>query len=157
MPVTFGRLPLLAPALLLPLLVGIGMALAARRRRRFAEAFGDAPLVRRLAGGVLRGSSWPRALLLLPAAALLGVAAADPRWGRGGGESGAGGADVALVLDDSNSMLTEDVRPNRLERERQAAWALVGGLPASRFGLVVFSGRGYVLAPLTGDAGALEL
>ncbi|HEX2188516.1 MAG TPA: VWA domain-containing protein, partial [Longimicrobiaceae bacterium] len=88
----------------------------------------------------------------------LGLAAADPRWGRAGaGEGGAGGAEVVLVMDASNSMLAEDVRPNRLERQREAARMLVRGLPGSRFGVVAFAGRGYVLSPLTGDPGALEL
>jgi Ca-activated chloride channel family protein len=155
--VTFHRPWLLLLALLLPLAVAAGIVLAARRRRRAAEAFGEYALVRRLARRDLAAFPWRRAALLVPAAALLGVAAADPRWGRSAVEEGAGGAEVVLVLDASNSMLVEDVRPSRLERERAAARDLVRALPASRFGVVVFSARGYVLTPLTGDPGALEL
>ena len=154
---TFFRPWLLPLALVLPLLVGAGLALAVRRRRRVADTFGEHPLVRRLLGADPHRFPWLRAALLLPAAAALGLAAADPRWGRGGGEGEGGGAEVVLVLDASNSMLAEDVAPNRLERERAAARGLVRGLPRSRVGLVVFSGRGYVLTPLTGDLGALEL
>jgi len=154
----FYRPWLLALALLLPLVVGVGIALAVRRRRRAADAFGEYPLVVRLAGRDPGAVPWLRVALLVPAAAALGIAAADPRWGRGGGDgAGMGGAEVVLVLDASNSMLVEDVRPNRLERQREAARALVRGVPESRVGVVVFSGRGYVLTPLTGDPGALEL
>jgi Ca-activated chloride channel family protein len=157
---TFFRVWLLPLALLLPLAVGAGIALAVRRRRRAAEAFGEHPLVVRLSGGRDPGAApWARAALLLPAAAALGLAAADPRWGRGGGDAAdaAGGAEVVLVMDASNSMLVEDVRPNRLERERAAARQIAHGLPDGRLGVVVFSGRGYVLTPLTADPGALEL
>ena len=156
---TFFRPWLLPLVLLLPLAVGAGIALAVRRRRRAAEAFGEHPLVLRLAGRDPGAAQWARAALLVPAAAALGLAAADPRWGRGGDAAGegAGGAEVVLVMDASNSMLVEDVRPNRLERERAAARQLAHGLPGSRMGVVVFSGRGYVLTPLTGDPGAVEL
>ncbi|HEX2202523.1 MAG TPA: vWA domain-containing protein, partial [Longimicrobium sp.] len=66
-------------------------------------------------------------------------------------------ADVILVVDASNSMLVEDVAPNRLEIEREAVRALLGSLRGARVGLVVFAGQGYVVSPLTSDFGALEL
>ena len=64
---------------------------------------------------------------------------------------------MVLVLDASNSMLAEDVRPSRLEREREAARALVDRLAGGRVGLVAFGGSGQVLSPLTADAPALHL
>jgi Ca-activated chloride channel family protein len=141
---------------LLPALVLIGLLLWWRRRREVAEALGDPALVRRLAGTDLRAFPRRRAALLLPAAALVGVAAAGPRWGTASGAPNATQGDVVLVLDASNSMLAEDVRPNRLERERAAARALVDRL-GGRVGLVAFGGSGQVLSPLTSDAAALHL
>lgn len=141
---------------LLPALVGVGLLLWWRRRREVAEALGDPALVRRLAGTDLRRFPLRRAALLLPAAALLGVAAAGPRWGRAAEPGGANG-DVVLVLDASNSMLAEDVRPSRLEVERAAARVLVDRLAAGRVGLVAFGGSGHVLSPLTTDGAALHL
>ena len=141
---------------LFPALLLAGVLLWWRRRREVASALGDAALVRRMAGTDLRAFPWRRAALLLPAAALLGVAAAGPRWGVAA-DPGAARGDVVLVLDASNSMLAEDVRPNRLAREREAARALVARLAGSRVGLVAFGGSGHVLSPLTGDASALHL
>lgn len=141
---------------LLPALLGIGLLLWWRRRREVAGALGDPALVRRLTGTDLRRFPWRRAMLLLPAAALLGVAAAGPRWGQGA-EPSAGRGDVVLVLDASNSMLAEDVRPNRLEAEREAARTLVDRLAGARVGLVAFGGSGHVLSPLTTDGSALHL
>lgn len=141
---------------LLPALVMVGLLLWWRRRREVAGALGDPALVRRLTGTDLRRFPWGRAMLLLPAAALLGVAAAGPRWGQSAEPGGARG-DVVLVLDASNSMLAEDVRPSRLEAERQAARALVDRLAGGRVALVAFGGSGHVLSPLTTDGSALHL
>jgi Ca-activated chloride channel family protein len=141
---------------LLPALVLVGVLLWWRRRREVADALGDPALVRRLAGGDLRAFPARRAALLLPAAALLGLAAAGPRWGSVAGDPNATQGDVVLVLDASNSMLAEDVPPSRLERERDAARGLVDRL-GGRVGLVAFGGSGHVLSPLTSDGTALHL
>lgn len=141
---------------LFPALLLAALLLWWRRRRDVAEALGDPVLVRRLAGSDLRRFPGGRAALLLPAGALLGVAAAGPRWGAA--ESGApGSGDVVLVLDASNSMLVQDVAPSRLERERAMARALVDRLAGSRVGLIAFGGSGHALSPLTSDASAVHL
>jgi Ca-activated chloride channel family protein len=141
---------------LLPALVLAGLLLWWRRRRQVAEALGEPALVARLADSDLRAFAWWRAAFLVPAAALLGVAAAGPRWGAAPIPNTPRG-DVVLVLDASNSMLAEDVRPSRLEAERRAARTLVDGLRESRVGLVAFGGSGHVLSPLTADGAALHL
>jgi Ca-activated chloride channel family protein len=61
-----------------------------------------------------------------------------------------------LVLDASNSMLVEDVRPNRLELERALARDFLRRVEGSRVAIVVFAGSGYVVAPLTRDYDALD-
>ena len=143
---------------LFPALAVAALLLYWRRRRDVARELGDAPLLRRLAGADLFRFPRRRAALVVPAALALGLAAAGPRWGRA--EEPATDArrgDVVLVLDASNSMLAEDVAPNRLERERGAARALLRRLAGSRVALVVFAGNGYVLSPLTADFGSLHL
>jgi Ca-activated chloride channel family protein len=146
------HLIVLFPALLLAALL-----LWWRRRREVAEALGDPALVRRLAGTELRRFPVGRAALLLPAGALLGVAAAGPRWGDFDPGAARGRGDVVLVLDASNSMLVQDVAPSRLERERALARGLVERLGGSRVGLVAFGGSGHPLSPLTTDASAIHL
>ena len=141
---------------LFPALLLAALLLWWRRRREVADALGDPSLVRRLAGTDLRRFPGRRAALLLPAGALLGVAAAGPRWGNAdGGPRGRG--DVVLVLDASNSMLVEDVAPSRLARERALGQALVDRLAGSRVGLIAFGGSGHALSPMTSDASALYL
>jgi Ca-activated chloride channel family protein len=142
---------------LLPAVVGAAMLLWARRRRQAAEALGEAGLVRRLAPTDLLAAPNLRIALVSVAALLLGAAAVGPLWGVERAPRSASAADVVLVLDASNSMRVEDVRPDRLEWERTAARAMLDRLQGSRVGLVVFAGRGYLVSPLTDDFGALEL
>lgn len=142
---------------LFPALMAIALVLWWRRRREVSDALGDPRLVARLTGEDLRAFPAYRAMLLIPAAALLGVAAAGPRWGSVSDDSTPRHGDVVLVLDASNSMLVNDVRPSRLERERAIARELVAALPGSRVGVVAFAGNGQVLTPLTEDATAVSL
>ncbi len=155
--ITFGRPELLWLAPALAALVFLGLLLYARRRRRAVAALGDPALVRRLGAGELARFPWARLALLLPAAAALGLAVADPRWGAQSVESHSSSFSVALAADVSKSMWAQDVSPNRLERERLIARLLLRELAGDRFGVVVFAGRAYVLTPLTSDHAALEL
>lgn len=144
-------------AVALPAVVLAGCWLWARRRRRAAEALGSLDLLERLGAGDLRRFPVVRAALVAGAAAALGLAAAGPRWGIESVEERASAADVVLALDVSKSMLARDVAPNRLERERVLARRLLRELGGDRIGLVAFSGRAYVLSPMTVDHSALQL
>jgi Ca-activated chloride channel homolog len=67
------------------------------------------------------------------------------------------GVDVMIALDVSNSMLAEDIKPNRLEKAKQLVNRLIAQLPDDRIGLVLFAGRAYMQMPLTTDHGAAEM
>ena len=67
------------------------------------------------------------------------------------------GVDVMIALDVSNSMLAEDIKPNRLEKAKQLVNRLIAQLPEDRIGLVLFAGRAYMQMPLTTDHGAAEM
>lgn len=61
------------------------------------------------------------------------------------------GIDIMLVLDVSDSMLIEDMKPNRLEASKQMLTEFVKRRSTDRLGLVVFSGESYTRVPLTLD------
>jgi Ca-activated chloride channel family protein len=67
------------------------------------------------------------------------------------------GVDVMIALDVSNSMLAQDIKPNRLEKAKQLINRLIAQLPDDRIGLVLFAGRAYMQMPLTTDHGAAEM
>lgn len=61
------------------------------------------------------------------------------------------GVEVIIALDVSNSMLAEDIQPNRLERAKQAISSLVDRLQDDKIGLIVFAGDAYTQIPVTTD------
>lgn len=61
------------------------------------------------------------------------------------------GIEVIIALDVSNSMLAEDIQPDRLERAKQAISRLVDNLDNDRIGLIVFAGDAYTQIPVTTD------
>lgn len=154
---SFARPDWLVLAALLPLAALLLVWLVRRRRIHVAGRLGDPLLLERLGLGDARRWPWLRLLLLMLAAAALGLAAAGPQWGS---ETVAGRSEVrnvVLAVDVSRSMLARDVEPSRLERERLLARRLLRELQGDRFGLVAFAGRAYILSPLTVDHGALQL
>lgn len=66
------------------------------------------------------------------------------------------GVDIMLALDTSSSMLTPDLRPNRLEAAKAAAKEFISKRPTDRIGIVVFSGSAFLQCPITLDHAALE-
>jgi Ca-activated chloride channel homolog len=67
------------------------------------------------------------------------------------------GVDVMIALDVSNSMLAEDIKPNRLEKAKQIINRLMTHLENDRVGLVLFAGRAYMQMPLTTDHAAAHM
>lgn len=154
---SFARPDLLWLAFALPALVLVGIIGYFRRRRRVARLLGEAGLIQRIGGEGLEIFPASRLLFIVPAALLLGLAAAGPQWGTERVETHGRALNLALVLDVSRSMLARDLEPNRLERQRLFATRLLRELRGDRIGLVAFAGRAYTLAPLTTDHSALHL
>lgn len=139
----------LVTAVAVVLLRGLALHRAAADR----EAIGDREILARLAplSGPFR-----RVLGLVLVAGGAGLLAAAFAAGGFGGDisfDDATGYETVVVLDASNSMLAEDVRPSRLRLEQALARRMVGRL-AGRIGVVYFAGSGYVLSPLTEDRAA---
>jgi len=135
------------------LLVFYGGLLGRRRLKRFA----DLPLVKRLLENYSKRRYRLKRALVLVALLLVVVALGMPRMGRGMRIVKREGADVAIALDVSLSMLTEDIKPNRMEVAKQAIRTLISMLPDDRFALVGFAGDSFIHCPLTVDRGALAM
>lgn len=67
------------------------------------------------------------------------------------------GIDVMIALDVSNSMLSQDVAPSRLEKSKLLIQTLLKKLDGDRVGLVIFAGNAYLQMPLTVDYSSLIL
>ena len=64
------------------------------------------------------------------------------------------GADIVVCLDVSNSMLAQDLSPNRLTRAKYALEKMIDNLQGDRLGLIIFAGEAYVQLPITTDYNA---
>lgn len=67
------------------------------------------------------------------------------------------GVDIMVALDISQSMLAEDIAPNRVERAKHEIAKLIDMLKGDRIGIVVFAGESFVQCPLTLDYGAAKM
>ncbi len=67
------------------------------------------------------------------------------------------GIELVIAIDVSNSMLTEDVSPNRLARAKQILSRLIDVRSNDKVGLIVFAGEAYVQMPLTSDTQSAKI
>ncbi|WP_415397978.1 VWA domain-containing protein [Sulfurimonas sp. CS5] len=65
-------------------------------------------------------------------------------------------ADIMIALDISDSMLAEDVYPNRLELAKQKAFTLLSKSPNERIGIMAFAKNSYLVSPLSFDTSAVS-
>ena len=127
------------------------------RRRRRLEQWADSAMCGRL---IPDRSGWRPAVkltLTLMGLALLVVALANPQFGTRLEKGKRAGSDVAICLDLSNSMMAEDIQPNRLERGKRVVSNLLSTFAGDRVSLVAFAGSSFIQMPLTADYGATKL
>ena len=105
-------------------------------------------------------SSWRPTLkmaLTLTGLSLLIIAMANPQFGTRMEKTKHSGSDIAICLDLSNSMMAEDLQPNRLERGKRVISNLLTTLGGDRISLVAFAGESFIQMPLTNDYSATKL
>jgi Ca-activated chloride channel family protein len=112
-----------------------------------ARSVGARP--RSMVGGILL-------FLGLLSFALLIIALARPRLGKGSSEIEASGIDIVLAIDVSGSMEAHDFKlrgqpVNRLEMVKEVVAKFISARPNDRLGMVGFAGRPYLVSPLTSD------
>ncbi|MBB6275277.1 VWA domain-containing protein [Porphyromonas circumdentaria] len=66
------------------------------------------------------------------------------------------GIEAIIALDISNSMLAEDIAPNRLSFAKTSCVKLADKLNKSKIGLIVFAGSAYTQLPLTSDLSMIK-
>jgi Ca-activated chloride channel family protein len=130
---------------------------ACYRRNRNIKRYGDPQLVSRL----MPSHSARRSSLLfwipLLAMALIVVALARPRYGKGKTTVTTKGVELVVALDISNSMLADDIYPNRLEKAKRLIKRLAEQLKGNKIALVVFAGDAFVQLPITDDFISIEM
>ncbi|HXB41921.1 MAG TPA: VWA domain-containing protein [Bacteroidia bacterium] len=140
----------------IPLLVLIFFLLMLNKKRRL-EKLGDFSLILNMIPDVSLGRQIVKFVLYSSALLFMLLTLANLQTGSKMQEVKRSGADIMLCLDVSNSMMAEDLKPNRLERAKQAIEKMIDKLEGDRIGMIVFAGEAYVQLPITTDYSAAKL
>jgi tetratricopeptide (TPR) repeat protein len=127
------------------------------RKKRTIKKIGNENLVREMIKNYSPRRFALKFVMILGAFALAVFALANLRSPKGVEQVNRNGIDVMIAIDVSKSMLAQDIKPDRLERAKQALGKLIDKLSNDRVGIVVFAGRAYLQMPLTGDHGAAKM
>ena len=96
-----------------------------------------------------------RNALFLSIGTLLILALSGPVINDGKVEIKARSTDIMIALDISDSMLGEDVYPNRLKLAKQKALLLLKSTQTQRVGVIAFAQNSYLVSPLSFDSAAV--
>ncbi len=146
----FAQPAFLTLLILVPIAI-IGLLWADRQRKVTLNQLGDPDLLYRLSASVNWRGRRNKTVLWLVALTLMILALARPTWGENVQEIEQQGVQVMVALDVSESMLAEDVLPNRLTRAKLEISDMMNRLDGDELGLVLFSGASYIQFPLTND------
>jgi len=79
------------------------------------------------------------------------LAASNPQIASSSDKQKKEGCEIIICLDISNSMLAQDLTPNRLERAKLAISQLISQMQNDKIGIVLFAGSAYTFLPLSSD------
>lgn len=127
------------------------------QRKKRLKKLGELKLVKKLMPELPKSKLWWKFGIYTIIYTLLIFGLANPQIGSKLEKVERQGVDLMIALDVSNSMLAEDIKPNRLERAKRAISKLVDNLQGDRIGIVVFAGRAYTQLPITSDYSAAKL
>jgi Ca-activated chloride channel family protein len=122
-----------------------------KRQRIALGQFAATRLLPRLAPSVSWGRRHARRALFLTGLLLTFVALARPQAGYVWEETHRKGLELLFAVDTSKSMLSQDVKPDRLMRAKLAVHDLVEKLNGDGVGLIAFAGNAFVQSPITLD------
>lgn len=142
--------------LIVPLLTLVYILNCQRRKKRMA-LFSDTELASRLQPELSRRRPHVKFALLMMALSCMILTIANPQVGTKMVKGERMGADIAICLDISNSMMAEDISPNRLVRSQRTVANLLDQLGNDRVSLIFFAGSSFIQMPLTTDYGAARM
>lgn len=137
--------------LILVILLSIFVFWALARKKKLLSIFGDIPLIMKNAPYISFARQRTKAILLLVAFVFVSLALARLQFGTHLEMLKREGIDIVVALDVSNSMLAQDMSPNRLTKAKQEIMGIIDRLKGDRIGLVAFAGEAFTQCPLTLD------
>ncbi len=126
-------------------------------KNRRLDRFGESSLLSSLVTELSSVNTGIKYILWRLAAAFLVLALINPQLGSKMAEAKVKGIDIIVALDVSNSMMAEDLSPNRLVAANRAISKMLEKLQGDRVGIIVFAGQAFVQLPITSDYAAGKL
>ena len=126
-------------------------------KKRALSKFSSPEMLKHLAPMLSTGKPVFKFVFFRLALFFLTIALVNPQIGSKMTEVKQEGIDLMIAIDVSNSMLSEDIKPNRLERARRGVAQLIDKLYGDRVGIIVFAGDAYVQLPITTDFSAARM
>ncbi len=142
--------------LLVPLFVLLFVLLSLWKKKAHA-LYGDVGVLQPLMPDVSITKPLFKFVLFSLAFVSLVIAIANPQLGSKVEKAKRKGVDLFIALDVSNSMMSEDISPSRLQKAGQAISKLIDRLESDRIGVVVFAGKAFVQVPMTYDYSAAKM
>lgn len=141
--------------LFIPVMAGLGL-LFLRWKKKRRRQLADTGLEQKIIPDYSRSKVIIRLVLYILIYTGFVVVLARPRFGKQIQKVKKEGIDFVIALDLSNSMLAEDIKPNRLIRSRQAISTLLDNMNNDRVGLVAFAGIADLQSTITTDYASVK-
>ena len=146
----FGEPTCLYLLLILPVLIIFYLYSNYYRRKRLKK-YGDPELLNQLMPDVSMHRMNLKFWLTFFAITMIIFVLARPQFGSKMDTVKRSGIETVIALDISNSMLAEDVQPNRLDKSKKLVSKLVDSFTNDKVGMIVFAGQAFTQLPITSD------
>lgn len=120
-------------------------------KKRNLKRFGNMKILRGLMPDVALKKQHLKFWLSFICLGLFIIVVAGPQFGSKLETVKRQGIEVMICLDVSNSMLSNDINPSRLEKSKQILSKLIDDLHNDKIGLIVFAGDAFIQLPITSD------
>jgi len=142
--------------LLIPFLVVL-FVFAIYLKKMAIKRFGDLAIITSLMPEVSIVRQIAKFILVTIALVLIIIALARPQFGSKLREVKRKGIELVIALDISNSMMAQDIQPNRLDNAKLALSRMIEKMENDKIGLIVFAGDAYTQLPITTDYEAAKM
>ncbi len=142
--------------LLVPALIGFFL-FSQHIKKKKIRTFGSPDLIRKINTDFSKYRIIFKFIILMTAVIFLIVAAARPQIGSKIKTDAGKNREIMIALDVSNSMLAQDIKPNRLSRAKQIISDIYTKNSGDRIGLIVFAGEAFVQIPVTSSLTSVDV
>ena len=152
----FARPEYLYLLMLIPVLIGFFYYALIIKSKRL-KTLGNKALLRGLMPEASHIRPRVKFYMLLTALILSIFMMAGPQFGSKLEKQKRQGVELVIAVDVSNSMLSQDLKPDRMSRAKRVLSHLIDNLQNDKVALMIFAGDAYVQMPLTTDVSSAKM